>query len=64
MYPRHKTCGQDVWRKEFYEKKPNGKTSKANSSATLITATNADAKKLTLSESLRTAICNQDGLSS
>ena len=51
-------------KKDFDEKKANGKTSKDNPSATPSTAPNADAKKLALSESLRTAMCTQAGLSS
>ena len=64
MYARHKTYEHDAWRKDFDEKKANGKTSKANPSATSNTAQNADAKVLALSESLRTAVCTQAGLSS
>ena len=64
MYTRHKTYEHDAWRKDFDEKKANGKTYKANTSATPSTAQNADAKKLTLIESLRTAMCTQAGLSS
>ena len=57
MYARHKKYEHDAWRKDFDEKKANGKTSKANPSATPSTAPNADAKKLALSESLRIAMC-------
>ena len=64
MYARQKTYEHDAWRKDFDEKKANGKTSKANSSATPSTAPNADANKLALSESLCTAMCTQAGLSS
>ena len=64
MYTRHKTYEHDAWRKDFYEKKANGKTFKANPSATSNTTQNAEAKKLVLSESLRTSMCTQDGLSS
>ena len=64
MYARHKTYEHDAWQKDFDEKKANGKTSKANPNATPITAPNSDAKKLTFSESLRTAMCTQAGLSS
>ena len=64
MYARHKKYEHDAWRKEFYEKKANGKTSKANLSATTSPAPNADAKKLALIESLRAAMCTQAGLSS
>ena len=64
MYACHKTYEHDVRQKDFYEKKDNGKTSKANPSATPSTAPNADAKKLALSESLCTAMCTQAGLSS
>ena len=64
MYAHHKTYEHDVWRKDFDEKKANGKTSKANPSATPSTAQNSDAKKLTLSESLRTENFTKAGLSS
>ena len=64
MYTRHNTYEHYAWRKEFDERKANGKTSKANPSATSNTSQNADAKKLTLSESLSTAMCTQAGLSS
>ena len=64
MYARHKTYEHDTWRKYFDENKANGKTSKANPSATSNTAQNADAKVLALSESLCTAMCTQAGLSS
>ena len=63
-YTRHKTYEHDAWRKEFDEKKANGKTSKANPSATPSTAQNAAPNKLALSESLRTSMCTQAGLSS
>ena len=62
MYARHKTYEHDAWRKDFDENKANGKTSKANPSSTPSTAPNADAKKLALSESLRTEMCTQAGL--
>ena len=62
MYARHKTYEHDLWRKDFDEKKANLKTSEANPSATPSTAQNADAKKLALSESLRTTMCTQAGL--
>ena len=64
MYARHKTYEYDAWRKEFDEKKANGKTFKANPSATSNTSQNADAKKLALSELLRTSMCTKAGLSS
>ena len=64
MYARHKTYEHNAWQKDFDEKKANGKTSKAKPSATPSTATNADANKLALSESLRTSMCTQAGLSS
>ena len=62
MYAHHKTYEHDAWQKYFDEEKANGKTSKANPSATSNTAQNADAKKLALSESLRTEMCTQAGL--
>ena len=64
MYARHKTYEHDAWRKYFDEKKANGKRFKSNPIATSNTAQNADAKILALSESLRTAMCTQAGLSS
>ena len=64
MYARHKTYEHDAWRKDFDEKKANGKTFKSNPSATSNTTQNADANKLTFIESLCTAICTQAGLTS
>ena len=64
MYARQKTYEHDAWRKDFDEKMANEKSFKANPIATSITAQNAEAKKLALSESLRTAMCTQAGLSS
>ena len=64
MYACHKTYEHDAWQKYFDEKKANGNTFKANPSATSNTVQNADAKKLALRESLRTAMCTQAGLSS
>ena len=64
MYARQKTYEYDAWKKYFDEKKANGKTFKANPSATSNTAQNAEAKKLALSELLRTEMCTQAGLSS
>ena len=64
MYARHKTYEHDAWRKDFDEKKANGKTFRANPSATSNTTQNAEAKKLALSESLRTSMSNHAGLSS
>ena len=64
MYTCHKTYEHDAWRKDFYEKKASEKTFKANPSATSNTTQNAEANKLALSESLRTAMFTQDGLSS
>ena len=64
MYAHHKKYEHDAWRKDFDEKKANGKTSKAYPSANPSTAPNAYAKKLALSESLCTAMCTQAGLSS
>ena len=62
MYARHKTYEHDAWRKDFDEKKANRKIFKTNPSATSNIAQNAEAKKLALSESLRTAMCTQAGL--
>ena len=64
MYARHKTYEHDAWQKDFDENKANGKTFKANTSANSNTTQNAEAKKLALSESLRTAMCTQAGISS
>ena len=64
MYACHKTYKHDAWRKDFDEKKANGKTYKANPSGTPSTATNTNAKKLVLSESLHTSMCTPDDLSS
>ena len=64
MYTRHKTYEHDAWRKDFDEKKANGKTFKANPGSTSNTSKNADAKKLALIESLLTAMCTKAGLSS
>ena len=64
MYARHKTYEHGAWRKDFDEKKANGKTSKANPSATPSTAPNADAKKLAIIESIHTKMCTKAGLSS
>ena len=64
MYACHTTYEHDAWRKDFDDKKANGKTSKAKPSATPSAAPNADAKKLALSESLRTEMWTQAGLSS
>ena len=50
MYARHKTYEHAACRKDFDEKKANGKMSKANPSATPSTAPNSDAKKFAFSE--------------
>ena len=64
MYERHKTYENDAWRKYFDIKKANETTFKGNPSATSNTAQNDEAKKLALSESLRTETCTHSGLSS
>ena len=64
MYACYKTYEHDAWQKNFDEKKAKGKTFKANQNATSNTAQKADAKKLALTKSLRTAMCTQAGLSS
>ena len=64
MLARHNTCEHDAWQQDFDEKKANGKKYNANPRATPSTAPNADAKKFGFSESLRTVMCTQAGLSS
>ena len=63
-YARHRTCDHYSWRKDFDEKKSKGKHpyDKSNESSKYDTA--PAVKKLALSETLRTALCTQAGLSS
>ena len=63
MYAPHKTSEHDAWRKAHDEKQGRKHNSYKKDDATPSTAPSADAKKLALSESLRTALCTQAGLS-
>ena len=61
----HTTSGHDAWRKEHDAKQaagPNGRRQYQKQADPQPDAANA-AKKLALSESLRTAMCTQAGLS-
>ena len=64
MYARHKTCDHDTWRADFDAKKAKRNPTSTTPSTTPASAPDASTKKLALSESLRTALCTQAGLSS
>ena len=70
MYVRHKTSEHDAWRKDLDDTRDqaHSKNSKEKGTTPAPTATTpsnawAPAKKLGLSESLRTAMCTQAGMS-
>ena len=65
MYTLHKTCEHDAWRKNLDERKEKaGHTNPKASTTPNTTQTQNPVKKLDFSESLRTALCTQAGLSS
>ena len=65
MYALHKTCEHDAWRKYLDESKSKaGHTTHKASTIPSTTPNINPFKKLSLSESICTALCNQAGLSS
>ena len=65
MYALNKTCEHDAWRKTLDERKAKSGHTNSKSSTTPSTTQNLNpVNKLALSESLRTALCTQAGLSS
>ena len=66
MYCTHTTAEHDAWRKEQDERrrKRYGDSKKSEDKPPSSNTDDAAKKKLALSESLRTALCTQAGLSS
>ena len=65
MYALYKTCEHDAWWTDFDERKSKAGLTNPKTSTTPSTTQNLKpVKKLALSESLRTVLCTQAGLSS
>ena len=67
MYAKHDNAGHDAWRKNIDDKRDKAKATASTGTSSTTASTTASAKannkKLALSESLRTALCTQAGLS-